>query len=532
MGYIAALTSCPSALRCHARAPTSPQPRPPPAVTEAQARKLFLYLLAGTLVIKLILAAALPITGDEAYFVLWGRYPALGYYDHPPMVGWLIALMLKLGNSAFVVRLPAIALSTVISVVIYAVLRGRDRRRALLVSSLWLLFPLNVVNILITTDTPLILFSFLSGIAFYSAVRTGRWSLYAAAGAALGLAFLSKYFAVLLALAYVIFVIVQRRRDLWAGLGLVVLTALPFGLLNLYWNYTHCWDNVLFNAFNRSQGARFSPMHVLVYGVTLLYVFTPPVLFYLARTRARLADTMARQPSERLWAYLLGVPLLLFLAVSFKKEIGLHWVLAFLPFLPFALFQGLDELQLTRTIRFMSVFTLLHLLVVSAVLVSPLEAWRHASFYRSMVLGTRTAQVIDQLKPRLKEFELATDSYATASVLAFNLHRNVTVFGKGSYHARQDDMLTDFRALAGHNFLILSKTPKRAEEYSRYFENARTGTLTQNGATYYLVFGYNFDYPRYRDSVLTAIRDSYYHIPAWLPVGSCYFYDKYFGPKP
>ena len=37
----------------------------------------------------------LPFTGDEAYFLVWGQKPALGYYDHPPMVGWMLALLAR-----------------------------------------------------------------------------------------------------------------------------------------------------------------------------------------------------------------------------------------------------------------------------------------------------------------------------------------------------------------------------------------------------------------------------------------------------
>ena len=48
-----------------------------------------LFLLIGlSLAIKLIMAHVLPITGDEAYFILWGKHPDYGFYDHPPMVGW------------------------------------------------------------------------------------------------------------------------------------------------------------------------------------------------------------------------------------------------------------------------------------------------------------------------------------------------------------------------------------------------------------------------------------------------------------
>ena len=50
------------------------------------------------------------MTADEAYFILWGRAPALGFYDHPPMVGWMLAPLVQLSDAAWVLRLPSILL--------------------------------------------------------------------------------------------------------------------------------------------------------------------------------------------------------------------------------------------------------------------------------------------------------------------------------------------------------------------------------------------------------------------------------------
>ena len=68
--------------------------------------------LAGSLLalflFRLWFAAALPLTGDEAYFVVWGQQLAGGYYDHPPMVGWWRAALLQLGRAEWWLRLPAV----------------------------------------------------------------------------------------------------------------------------------------------------------------------------------------------------------------------------------------------------------------------------------------------------------------------------------------------------------------------------------------------------------------------------------------
>ena len=59
----------------------------------------FKVTLLVTLLIKLILAAVIPMSGDEAYFIVWAKHPDFGYYDHPPMVGWVLHLLLYLGSS-------------------------------------------------------------------------------------------------------------------------------------------------------------------------------------------------------------------------------------------------------------------------------------------------------------------------------------------------------------------------------------------------------------------------------------------------
>ena len=51
----------------------------------------WLWILLPVVLIKVAIAYGLPMTGDEAYFVLWGKHLDFGYYDHPPMAGWMMA---------------------------------------------------------------------------------------------------------------------------------------------------------------------------------------------------------------------------------------------------------------------------------------------------------------------------------------------------------------------------------------------------------------------------------------------------------
>ena len=74
--------------------------------------------LAATLAFRFWLALAVPITGDEAYFILWGRHPAIGFYDHPPMVGWLLAPLLRLSEAEWVLRLPVLLLPVLVALLV------------------------------------------------------------------------------------------------------------------------------------------------------------------------------------------------------------------------------------------------------------------------------------------------------------------------------------------------------------------------------------------------------------------------------
>ena len=83
------------------------------------ARRALFPLLAATFALKLLLAAFVPFSGDEAYFLIWGQRPDFGFYDHPPMVGWLLWLMLRVSEAEWVLRLPVVLFTSFIGYGLY-----------------------------------------------------------------------------------------------------------------------------------------------------------------------------------------------------------------------------------------------------------------------------------------------------------------------------------------------------------------------------------------------------------------------------
>src|SRR6266478_6109584 len=70
--------------------------------------------------LRLVAAAWTPLTFDEAYYWMWSKHLAGGYYDHPPMVALVVrAGTMIAGDTEFGVRLVSILLALPMSFAVY-----------------------------------------------------------------------------------------------------------------------------------------------------------------------------------------------------------------------------------------------------------------------------------------------------------------------------------------------------------------------------------------------------------------------------
>ena len=444
------------------------------------------------------------------------------------MVGWWLAMLTQISTSAWVLRLPSLLLQPLLAWGIYLGLRSMDRDKAIAAAFCFLLVPVNVWNVFITTDTPLVFFSFLAGLAWWQAkpARDARWQVLA--GIFLGLAFLSKYFSVLMALVLLADVLVSPRaeRD-WRGLAIAFACALPFGLFNMWWNYEHCWANLMFNLYNRHDSGGLSWKSPLLFLAITAYVLSPVAMWQIFYERRALAMKW-RDPGLRFLMLAVSIPFLMFGVLSLVRPVGLHWVLAFLPFFFMAAALMLTTRQLRASVMYLAGFSLIHIVAIAIVAALPLDTWKNTRWYDGIVFHFRIHEVVDTLKTYSPEYELAADGYSAATTASVVADRYVFVFGTASSHARHDDLVTDFRRYAGKNILVFRKNPPKDEDYQPYFASVEYGTMKIAGATFHLVFGRGFQYIAYRDRVLAQMRDRYYRIPSFLPQGGCEFCGRYF----
>lgn len=492
-----------------------------------QARRVFAWTLALTLLWKVVLAATFPITGDEAFFYQWGVFPAWGYSDHPPMVGWWLAVLRQWGEHPLVLRSATVLVTTLVAVGLVDLAKRQlppaDEAVAWWAGSVYLVLPWSWLFVLVTTDTPLLWWMALSAWCFARAELAIRqpWRWYAAAGVVLGWAFLSKYFAALLGLAYAVYLL-GWRRDRWWAVPLLFVCALPSITATLWFNAHHGWMNIMFNFFNRNEGSHWQWQTFATYVLMVVYLLTPWLVWQTLRNRNRLG---VHAPVRLvLWAF----PLLVFALLAWRRSIGLHWVLGFVPLFVWWACGRVGVAGWRLSWRWNLWLSLPHVLVVAALAWVPLAWWSGSPLYEKAVFLRASAQVTRALEEGMApDQRLMAYAYSPAAVLAFHHHRYVPVFGVARHHARQDDLQVDFREWDGAAVRVLVRGEPVLADFEPYFERVSTGFVEVAGVRYHHVDGQGFRYPVYRDRVLAEAAKQFHAIPRWLPMWGSPFCERY-----
>jgi 4-amino-4-deoxy-L-arabinose transferase-like glycosyltransferase len=189
-----------------------------------------LAIALGVAAVRALLFAGLDLYTDEAYYWLWSRRPALWYFDHPPMVAWMLAALGDL-RAEWALRLPFVltGATTVLSAAAIATRLSASPRAPVLAALLAASAPmLHLTGALALPDAPFQA-AYAAGVFFLvSAGRGPRWAL---AGVLVGLALVSKYSAALLAPALLLLVLWDAElraalRSPWPWLGGAIAVAI------------------------------------------------------------------------------------------------------------------------------------------------------------------------------------------------------------------------------------------------------------------------------------------------------------------
>jgi 4-amino-4-deoxy-L-arabinose transferase-like glycosyltransferase len=296
-------------------------------LTEGRRLRTGLLALLGALAaLRLLAAAAIPLTEDEAYYRLWAAAPRLGYFDHPPMIAWWIWAGTRIaGDAALGVRLLPVAASLVSTLLVFDLGQRLPGRRAGLAAALLYNATITVGAgaLLAVPDVPASLFWVLALWAMARAKETPAFWL--CAGAAAGLACLSKYSALFLAPGAVLWLALSAdgRRTLrtpWPWLAAAIATAI-FSL-NVAWNAEHHWLTFA-KQFGRVGAGRLAPRYLGELIAAQFLLLNPLVAVLAGAGAARAWKT--REPIG-LMALLTSAPFAAYLVLhSLHDRVQAHW---------------------------------------------------------------------------------------------------------------------------------------------------------------------------------------------------------------
>lgn len=250
-------------------------------------------LVAGTILtvialvaLRLVASALTPLTFDEAYYWMWSKHLAGGYYDHPPMVAFVIrAGTMIAGDTELGVRLVSVLLALPMSFAVWRsaeILFGGLRVAASAVVLLNATLMAAVGTLIVTPDSPLLVAS--SFVLFFLAkvLETGRGAWWLAVGAAAGCALLSKYTAMFFGPAILIWLVAvpglrSWLRSPWPYLGGLVALALFAPVVQ--WNAEHQWVSFI-KQLGRARIQDFRPVFIAELVPTQIG-FATPLVFVL-----------------------------------------------------------------------------------------------------------------------------------------------------------------------------------------------------------------------------------------------------------
>lgn len=213
----------------------------------------------GFQLFRLLLLPFMGLMPQDAYYYLYGQNLSLSYFDHPGMIGYILRFFTDIfGTSIFVVKFADFFITTFTILSFYKLasyfLSKQKLQRAFILISTTIF--ISILSFNSTPDVPLLLFWTVSLICLYKAIFEEKKWFFILGGIAMGLAFNSKYTALLLQfglLAFLIFSNTYRKLLISPWLWISILISAAVTLPVWYWNYQNEFASFAFQSSERTS---------------------------------------------------------------------------------------------------------------------------------------------------------------------------------------------------------------------------------------------------------------------------------------
>ncbi|NNJ89349.1 MAG: 4-amino-4-deoxy-L-arabinose transferase [Eudoraea sp.] len=283
---------------------------------------LFLYFLTAVFVLNILQAATTELIFDEAYYWYYARDLAWGYFDHPPMVAFLISVGSTIFNGELGIRLLSCLLGVGTMIFLWLLIDNPKKREYVphffvLVLSMTLI---HAYGFLILPDTPLLFFTALFLFVYKKFIIAPGLIISLILGIVMAALMYSKYHAFLV----IFFVLLSNLKLLrnpyaWVAVLVSLLSYTPHFL----WLYENDFVSIKYHLFERPN----RPYEF--FDFTVGYILNLLAIFGL--TFPWIYKTLLRSKGKDLFNRALlfvsyGI-LLFFLLSSLQRRVQTQWII-------------------------------------------------------------------------------------------------------------------------------------------------------------------------------------------------------------
>ncbi len=289
------------------------------------------YIIIGTwLLVNLLQAVFTGLHSDESYYWMYSKHLAWGYFDHPPMIAFLIFLGDSIMHNELGVRLFSILLSTL---TIALIMNELNEKKDLFFLSLFILsFPLvhtHIGGFMALPDTPLILFTLLFYLGYKKFIDNPNLKMSLLLALIAAAMIYSKYHAfVALGLIVLSNLKLLKNKYFWITVIVAVLLLAP----HILWQINNHFPTFKYHLSDRTKPIRFWTVQN---NITSQLLVAGPLTFFIvffSLTKFRINGDAFK---KAIIFSILGFYIFFFI-MSFKNRIEAHYTTAITPLLMIA----------------------------------------------------------------------------------------------------------------------------------------------------------------------------------------------------
>jgi hypothetical protein len=268
------------------------------------------------IILALIQARFTELQDDEAYYWVYSKYLAWGYFDHPPMIALLVKLGYAISPNELGVRLFPLLLNVLSLLIIEKLLTNRNS--LLFYAIACSIAVLQIAGFIAVPDIPLIFFTALFFLCYKRFTEKQSPQNILLLGLTIIFLFYTKYHAILI----VLFTILSNLKLLKKpGLYVAALIALILYLPHLYWQWQHDWVSFRYHLFESNVDPyKFSYTIEFLAGQLLI---AGPIAAFILLSAAFLYKTKTVTEKGLKWS-MIGF-YIFFLLSSFRGKVEPNW---------------------------------------------------------------------------------------------------------------------------------------------------------------------------------------------------------------